>query len=265
MPPAELTRREDLLRDQLAHPPRVSRRPAGAPAPVRVGVTGTGASLLVLSWSPAELARERAAGVRLLERFGLRAGMRVANTLPGALATPGALLLGDVVEELGALDVPLGAVDGEAAARAGWELFDRVEPDVVVVGDPAFLAAAPPGARPWWRGIVWLRTAAAPVATAVPPGAGFDGWQRTWLAVPEATSFVAGTCAASRFHVDERVLGEVADPRTGETLPAGRDGTLVLTALDLDAPPIRYASEVPARIAPGPCPCGAAGVTLEVP
>ncbi|HYR97061.1 MAG TPA: hypothetical protein VEM57_10010 [Candidatus Binatus sp.] len=248
-------------RDRLDHP---LRRPSGAAPAVRLGVTGTGSTLVVLSWSAAELARERAAGVRLLGGLGVRAGMRVANTLPGALATPGSLLLGDVIEELGALDVPLGAVDGEAA-RAAWELFDRVQPDVVVLGDAAFLAAAPPASRPWWRGIVRLRSGTAAVETSVPAAAGFTGWQRTWLAVPEATSFVAGTCAASRFHVDERVLAEVLDPRTGEVLATGREGTLALTPLDLDTPPARYVSALAARIAPAPCPCVRSGVTLEVP
>ena len=265
MPPGELTHRADLLRDQRDHLPHGTRRVPGAAAPVRVGVTGTGETLLVLAWSAADLARERAAGVRLFGRLGMRPGMRVANTLPGALATPGSLLLGDVMEEMGALDVPLGAVDGESAARAAWELFDRVQPDVLVIGDPAFLASAPAAARPWWRGIVQLLSGTSAVDASIPAATGFAGWQRTWLAVPEATSFVAGTCSASRFHVDERVRAEVVDAHTGKELPAGRDGTLVLTPLDLDGPLLRYASELAARVAPPPCPCGASGATLEVP
>src|SRR3989454_8664643 len=207
-----LTRREDLVRDQLAHP----RRPPGAAPPVRLGVSGSGEDLLVLAWSAADLARERTAGTRLLARFGVAAGMRVANTLPGALATPGSLLLGDVVEELGALDVPLGQVDGAAAARQAWELVDRVTPDVTVLDDAStatFLAAAPPAERPWWRGIVWLRVGARAARPALPAAAGFAGWQREWLAVPEATSFVAGTCAARRFHLDEGVVVEVVDEK----------------------------------------------------
>src|SRR5207302_228022 len=90
-----LTRREELLRDQLDHLPWGTRRFAAVAAPVRVGVTGSGDGLLVLAWSPEALARERAAGARLLRRLGVGPGMRVANSLPGALATPGALLLGD--------------------------------------------------------------------------------------------------------------------------------------------------------------------------
>ena len=248
---APLTRREDLVRDQLARPGRAS----GAAAAVRLGVTGSGEDMLVLAWSAADLARERGAGTRLLRRLGVAPGMRVANTLPGALATPGSLLLGDVVEELGALDVPLGVLDGAAAARAAWELVDRVTPDVIVLdhgSGPTFLAAAPAAARPWWRGVVWLRTGASAAQVALSPAAGFAGWQREWLAVPEATSFVAGTCTAGRFHVDQEIEAEVVH------------GMLVLTARGFEAPLRRYATWLPARAVPGPCACGTGGTMLEV-
>jgi hypothetical protein len=241
-----LTRREELLHDQLAHLPFGTRRLPEAAPPVRLGVSGSGDGLLVLAWSAADLARERAAGTRLFGRLGILPGMRVANALPGALATPGSLLVGDVMEELGALDVPLGT----ESARQAWELVDRVQPEVVVLEDDAFLGAAPPAARPWWRGIVWLQHAARP-APRVPPGVGFDGWQRRWLAVPEATSFVAASCAASRFHADEGVYAEVVD------------GMLVLTVVDLDTPALRYASGIPARTSPVPCACGG-GTALEI-
>jgi len=252
---APLTRRADLVRDQLAHPPHGTRRPPGAAPPVRLGVSGSGAELLVLAWSAADLARERAAGTRVLARLGVAPGMRVANTLAGALATPGSLLLGDVVEELGALDVPLGTVEDAAAARQAWELVERVTPDVIVLDDAStatFLAAAPPAPRPWWRGIVWLRVGARVGCPAIPPTVAFGGWLREWLAVPEATSFVAATCAAGRFHVDEGVMAEVVD------------GMLVLTPRGFEAPLERYATELPARLIPAPCRCGASGTTLEV-
>jgi len=250
---APLTHRADLVREQLTHPPHGTRRPPGAAPPVRLGVSGSGAELLILAWSAADLARERAAGTRLFARLGVAPGMRVANTLPGALATPGSLLLGDVLEELGALDVPLGPVEDAASARQAWDLVERVTPDVIVLDEasaPAFLAAAPPAERPWWRGIVWLRMRAA--RRGLPAAAGFAGWQREWLAVPEATSFAAGTCAAGRFHVDEEVVAEVAD------------GMLVLTPRGLEAPLQRYVTELPARLVAGPCACGASGTTLEI-
>src|SRR5438552_7119364 len=144
---APLTHRADLVREQLTHPPHGTRRPPGAAPPVRLGVSGSGAELLVLAWSAADLARERAAGIRVLARLGVAPGMRVANTLPGALATPGSLLLGHVVEELAAPDVPLGPVEDAAAARQAWDLVERVTPDAIALygaTTATFLAAAPP-------------------------------------------------------------------------------------------------------------------------
>ncbi len=252
---APLTHRTDLVCDQRTHPPHGTRRPPGAAPPVRLGVSGSGAELLLLEWSAADLARERAAGTRLLARLGVAPGMRVANTLPGALATPGSLLLGDVAEELGALDVPLGPLEDAASARQAWDLVERVTPDVIVLDDASaatFLAAAPLAERPWWRGIVWVRVGARAARPALPGAARFGGWQREWLAVPEATSFVAGTCAAGPFHVDEEVVAEVAD------------GMLVLTRLGLEVPLERYATELPARLISGPCGCAAGGTTLEI-
>lgn len=241
-----LTRRDDLLREQRGHLPLGKPRPGGEPF-VRVGVSGTGERLLVLAWTAADLARERAAGTRVLRRLGIEPGTRVANTLPGALATPGSLLLGDVVEELGALDVPLGVVDSEAAARQVWDLVDRVRPDVIVLADAAALFAhAPAASRPWWRGIVWLCS-----RSSVPASAGFAGWQRAWLAVPEATSFVAAECASGRLHLDDAVVAEVVD------------GALVVTALGFQAQPVRYVTDVRARLSATPCACGDGGPILE--
>src|SRR6185295_6649899 len=224
-----LTRRDELVRDQLAHPPHGTRRAPGAPSPVRLGVTGSGADLLLVGWSAAELARERRAGARLLARLGVEAGVRVANTLPGALVSPGSLLLGDVVEELGGLDVPLGEPTAEATARVAWDLVDRVEPAVLVL-EPAtalvLLGAAPRTARPWWRGIVWLARGGSTATPVVPPAVGFAGWQRTWLAVAEATSFVARSCAAGSFRPDVELVAEVVHPVTGAALPRGHDGIL---------------------------------------
>jgi hypothetical protein len=230
--------RPDLVAEQLASPPWGSRRFAPDDPPVRVGTTGSGGALLLLGWTARELAAEVAAGARLFGRFGIAPGMRVANTLPGALVTPGCLLVGDVVEAIGALDVPLGAIESEAATRPAWELFDRVQATVLIAepgpGATTFFAAAPPIERPWLQGIVWLSRGGA--ATPVPPPPGFAGWQRTWLAIAEATSFVAGSCAAGGFHADEASGAAVVD------------GTLRVGAR-------RYASGLRARSIER-CPCG---------
>ena len=232
VPPTE---RQRLLQDQLVHLPHGSRRFPGAADPIRIGTTGSGDDLLLLAWTAADLAREIEAGARVFGRLGIGPGMRVANALPGALATPGALLLGDVIEAIGALDVPLGVIDGLAAAKAAWELLDRVEASVLVL-DPAsadaLFAGMPAGARPWWHGIVWLRSDRLPPRDRPAPPPPFAGWQRTWLAVPDAACFVAHEIAPGRFHLDEGVHAEV----TG--------GRLLVTPLARDVALLRYASAI---------------------
>jgi hypothetical protein len=233
--------RADLVSDQLARPP-FGRRTFTADDPaVRVGVTGTGENLLLLAWSASELAREVEAGVRLLGRLGIRAGQRVANTLPGALATPGALLLGDVNEAIGALDVPLGTAETEAAARAAWELVDRVQCQILILAPETaetVFGSAPAASRPWLEGIVWLRRPDGGDHPVVPSG--FGGWERTWLAVPEATSFAAGSCARGLLHTDPALGAEVVD------------GQLVLVSGLAGAP---FATGIAARATR--CECGA--------
>ena len=243
-------RRSDLVAEQQARPPFGHRRFTTADPPVRTGITGTGPALLLLAWSAADLAREIEAGARVLGRLGIARGTRVANTLAGALATPGALLLGDVHEALGALDVPLGTVETDATARAAWELVDRVECEVLVL-EPStaatLFAAAPAAPRPWLRGIVWLVRG----DDVVPPAVAFAGWQRTWLAVPEVASFVAGSCERGRLHVDEGVEATVTD------------GELVLTPRGHAASPAALATGIAAWLEPS-CACGMPGPTLEL-
>ena len=253
-PAAMLTaplRRPDLLADQRERPPFGHRQFTADDPPVRAGITGSGADMLLLAWSARDLAREVAAGTRVLGGLGVRAGTRVGNTLPGALATPGALLLGDVDEALGALDVPLGAIEGDGAARAAWELADRVQCEILVL-DPTtattFFTAAPVTARPWWRGIVWLERGDGR-ARPVPPR-GFDGWQRTWLAVPEVASFAGGSCEHGRMHMDAGVAVEVAG------------GRAVLAARGAAAAPGPFDTGLTARIVA--CACGAGGPALEL-
>src|SRR5262249_43208818 len=199
---------------------------ARAPKPIRAGAPGSGPDLLVLGWTADDLAAERAAGARVFTALGITPGLPVANALPGALATPGALLVGDVVEEIGALDVPLGVIETATAARPAWELFDRVRPAVLILGEggPSNLpGAAPETERPWWRGIIWLRRGGAPPRERVfvPEAAGFRGWQRSWLAVAEVASFVAWSCAAGRYHVDAGVAAGGVDGELG-LAPPGR-------------------------------------------
>lgn len=246
------TRRADLVRDQVDHLPFGTRRPPNAGTPVRVGTSGSGESLLLLPWSEHDLALERRAGARMLARLGIAPATPIANTLAGALVTPGSLLFGDVVEEHGALDIPLGAIESDAAAKQAWELVDRVSPAILVLEAATaarFFTAAPAAKREWLRGIVWLQRGGVTARAEVPPGVGFAGWQRSWLAVPEAACFVASTCAEGAYHADESLLVEVLD------------GNLVLTPLAGENALLRYDTGLRAGVVEK---CGCGGVAAFV-
>jgi phenylacetate-CoA ligase len=56
---------------------------------------------------------------------------------------------------------------------------------------------------------------------------------------------------------EDQFIPEIIDPVTGDVLPDGEWGELVLTALERRATPlIRYRTRDLTRIIPGPCPCG---------
>ena len=247
-------RRADLLADQAAHPPFGHRRFTADDPPVRVGATGTGADLLLLAWSATDLAAEIAAGTRVLGRLGVRPGMRVANTLPGALVTPGALLLGDVNEAIGALDVPLGTADTDGAAKAAWELVDRVQCEVLVLAAETaatFLAAAPRRRGRGCRASSGSRGRAAAQGRSCPKtsrAGSVRGWRcRRWRASPRRrapaaccmrtpgwapTWCRASSCWCRRRLRRRRAPTRRASPRESVRCPCGGDGAAFEALLD---------------------------------
>ncbi|GAB6038186.1 phenylacetate--CoA ligase [Fundidesulfovibrio butyratiphilus] len=70
---------------------------------------------------------------------------------------------------------------------------------------------------------------------------------------------VAGECLHQNgLHVNEdHFLVEIVDPVTGEPMPFGEEGELVLTTLTKEAfPLVRFRTGDLTRLLPGPCPCG---------
>lgn len=64
---------------------------------------------------------------------------------------------------------------------------------------------------------------------------------------------------------DDYVYIEIIDPKTGETLPDGEEGEVVITTLVKEgAPLIRFRTHDMSRIIPGECPCGSKFPRLDV-
>ncbi|MFO8006814.1 MAG: phenylacetate--CoA ligase, partial [Candidatus Brocadiia bacterium] len=85
--------------------------------------------------------------------------------------------------------------------------------------------------------------------------AGYDNYGLSELIGPG----VSGECPArSGMHIfEDHFLPEVIDPATGEALPPGEEGELVLTNLTREAQPmIRYRTRDITRLMEEPCECG---------
>lgn len=72
--------------------------------------------------------------------------------------------------------------------------------------------------------------------------------------------------AKSGMHMwDDYIYFEIVDPKTGEVLPDGEMGELVITTLQKEgAPLIRYRTHDLTRIVPGDCPCGSRYPRIDV-
>ncbi len=77
---------------------------------------------------------------------------------------------------------------------------------------------------------------------------------------------VAAECKeARRLHIfEDQFIPEIIDPHTGEPLPPGREGELVLTTIAREAfPLIRYRTGDLTTISVDPCPCGRSLVSMQ--
>jgi phenylacetate-CoA ligase len=63
--------------------------------------------------------------------------------------------------------------------------------------------------------------------------------------------------------VDEGVIVEILHPHTGEPMPEGSIGEVVVTTLDADYPLLRFATGDLSAVLPGPCPTGRTNTRLR--
>ena len=117
-----------------------------------------------------------------------------------------------------------------------------------------------PGYGLWTAGIGFQLGAERLGAMAVPLGPGNTEKQLRMMEDLQSTVL----CATSSYHEhngmhiwSDYVYAEIVDPKTGEQLPDGEIGELVLTTLRKEgAPLIRYRTHDLTRIIPGDCACG---------
>jgi phenylacetate-CoA ligase len=240
-------RKDDLRANETEHPPIGDYRCVGLAGSVRLATsTGTTGRATFTLWTAADLRLDYELAARAHWRAGLRPGDVVVTAHPGYLNGGQAMTAG-AYEHMGILPVSVGPPESpEHAERVlrtigelpvdHWRLF------------PAALARFREAAQ----------RIGSPVRLPEPEAVGPAAQHDKLSAGQECVSYLGSACAPGRgAHIaEDYAVVEVVDPLTGEAVPDGTRGSLVVTSLGRDNPMIRYDLEDVVRIEAGPCPCG---------
>jgi phenylacetate-CoA ligase len=236
----------DIRESEQRTPPIGDYRPHGLDRAVRIAMsTGTTGRPTAMIWTRRDLGVECELSARNHYRHGIRPGMVVVSAHPGYL-NGGQGLQQAAYEHLGCLLVSIGPPDSVDAAERALRSIAELPIDRWQLFPSALLR---------------LREAAARI--------GFDGLpepeeigpltQYTKISAGmECVAYLGSSCGRSdgSHLAEDYALVEALDPVTGEPVPDGQRGQLVVTSLGRDNPMLRYDLEDVVRIDAGPCPCG---------
>lgn len=250
-----LTRKRDLIELQKKHPPfgglnalprAQAKRVFASPGPI-YELQG----LAVDHWRMA----------RVLYAAGFRHGDLIHNCFSYHF-TPGAFIFEGGARKLGCAVFPGGTGQTEQQVQAIAEL----RPDGYV-GTPSFLRIIVEKAEELGADISSLTKACV-------SGEALPGVTRAWLA---ERGIVVRQCYATAdigvigyeteieagLIVEEDVLVEIVRPGTGDPVPDGEVGEVVVTTFNADYPLIRFATGDLSAILPGLSPCGRSNIRLR--
>jgi phenylacetate-CoA ligase len=191
---------------------------------------------------------------RALYAAGLRGGDLVHNSFSYHL-TPGAWIMESGAQALGCAVFPGGVGNTELQLQAMTEL----RPDAYT-GTPSFLRILLEKADELNLSLPSLRK-------ALVSGEAFPPSLRDWLASRGVAAFQAyatadvgviayETAAREGLVLNENLILEIVRPGTGDPVPDGEVGEVVITALNADYPLVRFATGDLSAILPGACPTG---------
>ena len=198
---------------------------------------------------------------RALFAAGFRPGDVVLNTFSYHL-TPGGLILDSGARALGCAVIPAGPGNTEAQL----DLIAQFQP-VAYTGTPDFLKivldAAEKAGRP-----------ATSLTKALVSGAAFPASLRDELTGRGVHAYQAyatadfgviafETAAREGLVVNEHFILEIVRPGTGDPVPEGEVGEVVVTSLDTDHPVIRLALGDLSAVLPGRSPCGRTNMRIR--
>lgn len=191
---------------------------------------------------------------RGLYAAGMRAGHVVLNTFSYHL-TPGGFILDGGARAVGCAVIPAGPGNTEQQL----DLIEHLRPSAYI-GTPDFLKILLDAAAAAQRDVSSLKRAVVSGA-AFPPSLqaeikarGIDAYQL--YATADLGVVAYETIAREGMVVNEDVLVEIVRPGTGEPVPDGEVGEVVVTSFDPHHPWIRLALGDLSAVLPGTSPCG---------
>jgi len=205
-------------------------------------------------YEPEGLARDYWRTARALYSAGFRAGDLVHVSFSFHL-TPGAWMVDNGAQALGCTVFPGGVGNTEMQLQALAEL--RAD---AYAGTPSFLRILIEKAAETGLALPALKKALVS-GEACPPSL------RDWLSERGVEAYQAyitadvgtvayETPAREGLVVDEGVLVEIVRPGTGDPVPDGEVGEVVVTTLDADYPLVRFGTGDLSAVLPGRCPSG---------
>ncbi len=198
---------------------------------------------------------------RAMFAAGFRAGQLVHNSFSYHL-TPGAWMMESGAAALGCTVFPGGVGNTELQLQAMQDL----RPDGYC-GTPSFLRILLEKAAESGTALPSLKRALLS-GEAFPPSLrdwlrerGVDGYQA--YATADVGVIAFETTAREGLVVDEGVVVEIVRPGTGDVLPDGEVGEVVVTVLHPEYPLLRFGTGDMSAVLAGPCPTGRSNLRIK--
>lgn len=242
-----LTVKQDLRDSEASAAPFGDYRFTPRESWVRLGTsTGTTGTPTIAVWTRRDIWLEYESACRNWWRNGWRPGQIVTHAHPAYLYGGGVMLSG-CLEYFGMLNIWAEPPETDEIAMKGIKMWERVRPDVSMVAFSLgrFMEVAS-------KEDLELNLPAFQLG-----GSGGRGLPLMTAGL-ECYAYVGGPCSQSpgaHVHEDWSIV-QAVDPKTGEDVPDGEWGNLVVTTLDRDNGLLRYDLEEACMIVREPCGCG---------
>jgi len=236
----------DLRRSEADTPPVGDYRPCGLDRAVRIAMSsGTTGRPTAMIWTERDLDVERELSARNHYRLGIRPGMVVVGAHPGYL-NGGQGLQQAAYEHMGCLLVSIGPPESVDAAERALLSIRELPVDRWQLFPSALLRLREAAERIGFKGL--------PEPAEIGPLTQHEKIS----AGMECVAYLGSSCGVSggAHLAEDYAVVEALDPVSGEPVPDGERGRLVVTSLGRDNPMLRYDLEDVVRIEAAPCPCG---------